>query len=51
MQAWESRTDLRSLIENDEDIMKTVTTRDLDKAFDLKAHFTDIDRTFKAVGL
>jgi adenylosuccinate lyase len=51
MQAWESRQALRKLIEADGEIMAKVTSSDLDKVFDLKVHFTDVGRTFKAVGL
>jgi adenylosuccinate lyase len=51
MQAWESRQALRGLIEADREIMAKVTSADLDKVFDLNVHFTDVGRTFKAVGL
>jgi hypothetical protein len=42
---------LRGLIEADREIMAKVTSADLDKVFDLNVHFTDVGRTFKAVGL
>ena len=51
MAAWDTRTSLRGLIEADAEIMTKVTPADLDKVFDLKVHFRDVARTFKAVGL
>jgi adenylosuccinate lyase len=51
MQAWNTRQDLRTLLEADPVIMKRVSAADLDKVFDLSIHFQDIARTFKAVGL
>jgi adenylosuccinate lyase len=51
LEAWESRKSLRSLIEADGEIMAKVTPADLDAVFDLKVHFRDVNRTFKAVGL
>ena len=51
MAAWETRQSLRGLIEADAEIMTKVTASDLDKVFDLKVHFRDVARTFKAVGL
>ncbi|NQT91675.1 MAG: adenylosuccinate lyase, partial [Lentisphaerae bacterium] len=51
MHAWEKETDFRALVEADPEIMKKVTSEDLDKVFDLNSHFKDVDRTFRAVGL
>lgn len=51
MQAWNTRQDLRTLLEADPVIMQRVSAADLDKVFDLSIHFKDVDRTFKAVGL
>ena len=51
MAAWETRQDLRGLIEADSEVMTKVTSADLDKVFDLSVHFRDVARTFKAVGL
>jgi len=51
MAAWETRQSLRGLIEADPEIMAKVTPAILDKVFDLKVHFRDVARTFKAVGL
>jgi adenylosuccinate lyase len=51
MNAWETGQDLRGLIEADDEIMAKVKPKDLDKVFDLKVHFKDVNRTFRAVGL
>jgi adenylosuccinate lyase len=51
MAAWETGADLRALIEGDPEIMKKVAPGDLERVFDLKTHFRDVERTFKAVGL
>jgi adenylosuccinate lyase len=51
MQAWNTRQDLRTLLEADPVIMQRVSAADLDKVFDLSIHFKDVNRTFKAVGL
>jgi adenylosuccinate lyase len=51
MRAWETGSDLRSLVEADPEIMKHLTAGDLDAVFALETHFRDVDRTFKAVGL
>lgn len=51
MQAWETGEHLSQLLQHDAEVMKVVTSADLKKVFDLKTHFRDIARTFKAVGL
>jgi len=51
MAAWETRQNLRDLVEADPEIMTKVTAADLDRVFDLAVHFKDVARTFKAVGL
>ena len=51
MRAWNTGTELRTLIESDATIMKKVSSDDLDRVFDLDAHFKDVDRTFENVGL
>jgi adenylosuccinate lyase len=51
MASWETGADLRALIEGDPEIMKKVAPGDLERVFDLKTHFRDVERTFKAVGL
>ena len=50
MLAWETQQDLRGLIEADPRAAQ-LKKADLDAAFDLKPHFKDVNRTFKAVGL
>lgn len=51
MKSWETGGDFRTLIESDPEIMTKVKAKDLDRVFDLKVHFKDVNRTFKAVGL
>ena len=51
MQAWETGEQLRDLLARDAEVMAEVTAADLRKVFDLKTHFKDVNRTFKAVGL
>ncbi|MEI8138848.1 MAG: adenylosuccinate lyase [bacterium] len=51
MAAWDSRRNLRDLIEADPEIMAKVSAGDLDQVFNLATHFRDVARTFKAVGL
>jgi len=51
MAAWEGKGVLKDLLAADPDVRKSVTDRDLGRVFDLAAHFRDVDRTFKAVGL
>lgn len=51
MRAWDGAGHLRELIAQDREIMARVTTADLDRVFDISAHFKDVNRTFKAVGL
>ncbi len=50
MRAWETQQELRGLIEADPRAAP-LKPADLDAAFDLKPHFRDVNRTFKAVGL
>jgi adenylosuccinate lyase len=51
MQAWESGADLRRLVQTDAEIAAKVTPRDLDRVFDLKMHFRDVNRTFRLLAL
>ncbi len=51
MQAWETGEHLKALLAKDPDIAAKVSTKDLDQVFDIKTHFRDVNRTFKAVGL
>ena len=51
MRCWEEGEELKKLLSEDPDVAKALTAEDLDALFDLDAHFRDVDRTFKAVGL
>lgn len=51
MKAWESGEQLQSLLRGDAEVMAAVTEADLKRVFDIKTHFRDVNRTFKAVGL
>ena len=51
MQAWETGEQLKELLRQDAEVMKAVTEADLKRVFDVKTHFRDVNRTFKAVGL
>jgi len=51
MQAWETEQDLKQLLLADPRVTRQLQPSDLDAAFDLKPHFKDVNRTFKAVGL
>ena len=49
--AWRTGQPLLELVESDADIAKTVSRRELAACFDLKRHFRDVKRTFRALGL
>ncbi len=51
MRSWETKVPLRQLLEADPQVAAKVSARDLDRVFDLRTHFRDVNRTFKAVGL
>ena len=51
MKAWETGEHLRDLLAADPEVAARVTPADLDRVFDLRVHFRDVNRTFKAVGL
>ncbi len=51
MRAWETGEHLKDLLAKDPDIAQHVGADDLDRVFDIKTHFRDVNRTFKAVGL
>jgi adenylosuccinate lyase len=51
MKSWETGKDFRSLLKADPDVMRGVSEAELDGVFDLKSHFKDVDRTFRAVGI
>jgi adenylosuccinate lyase len=49
MQAWNKKGNFLSLLKKDKDIKKHLSARDLEKAFDLKAQFKNVDTIFKRV--
>ncbi len=51
MRAWETGEQLQDLLKADPEVMAAVTAADLQRVFDVKTHFRDVNRTFKAVGL
>ncbi|HIE11011.1 MAG TPA: adenylosuccinate lyase, partial [Kiritimatiellae bacterium] len=51
MKAWESGEPFREVLRGDPRIVRRLSPAELDRAFDLKPHFRDVDRTFRAVGL
>ncbi len=51
MEAWKSGRPLLELAAADPDISRAVSRRELAACFDLKRHFRDVRRTFRAVGL
>ncbi|HBA84424.1 MAG TPA: adenylosuccinate lyase [Verrucomicrobia bacterium] len=51
MACWETKRPLQELLLEDAEAMKKLNAADVAKAFDLKTHFRDVNRTFKAVGL
>ena len=51
MKAWETGEQLKDLLRADPEVMAAVTEADLKRVFDVRTHFRDVNRTFKAVGL
>jgi adenylosuccinate lyase len=51
MKAWETGGHFQDLLRADDEVMARVTGADLKRVFDLKTHFRDVTRTFRAVGL
>jgi len=51
MESWKTGRPLLDLVAADPDIASVVTRRQLKACFDLKRHFRDVKRTFKALGL
>ncbi len=51
MACWESGEELQVLVRKDKELMKLVSEKDLASVFDLERHFSDVDRTFREVGL
>ena len=51
LEAWRTGQPLLELVAADKDIATTATRRELAACFDLKRHFRDVKRTFRALGL
>jgi adenylosuccinate lyase len=51
MRAWETGADFRHLLEADAEVMRHISTAELDRLFDLSTHFQHVDRTFRLLGL
>ena len=51
LEAWRTGRPLLELVAADADISKVATRRELAACFDLKRHFRDVKRTFRALGL
>jgi adenylosuccinate lyase len=51
MKAWSTGRDLKSLLQQDKRVMKSLTARDLERAFDLRVHFKHVNRIFKRLGI
>jgi adenylosuccinate lyase len=51
MKAWETGAQLKDLLRADKNVMGKVTDKDLEKVFDIRTHFRDVNRTFREVGL
>ena len=51
MACWKSGAEFKALLAKDPEVAAVVTPADLDRVFDIRTHFRDIDRTFTRVGL
>ncbi|MBM4156975.1 MAG: adenylosuccinate lyase, partial [Lentisphaerae bacterium] len=51
MRVWETGADLKALLAADPDVAARLRPGDLDEVFDIRRHFRDVNRTFRAVGL
>ena len=51
MESWKTGRPLLELVAADADVARRATRRELAACFDLKRHFRDVKRTFRAVGL
>ncbi len=51
MRAWDKGEDFKALLMADAEVSGALKKRDLDKLFDVKTHFRNIDRTFRKLGL
>ncbi|MFN2165900.1 MAG: adenylosuccinate lyase, partial [Anaerolineae bacterium] len=48
---WDTGTPLKALLAGDDEVADTVSAEELDRVFDIRTHFRDVDRTFKLLGL
>ncbi len=51
LESWRTGKPLLDLLAADADVVRTATRRELAACFDLKRHFRDVKRTFRALGL
>jgi adenylosuccinate lyase len=51
MLVWETHADLKTLLAADPEVASRLKPGDLDEVFDIRRHFRDVNRTFRAVGL
>lgn len=51
MEAWDTRTQFRTLVENDMDIMDKLSPEDVEKIFDYNDFLVNIDYLFRRAGL
>jgi adenylosuccinate lyase len=51
MTCWETGEPLLELLANDSNVRRIASRAELEKVFDLRAHFRHVDRAFKKVGL
>ena len=51
LEAWRTGRPLLELVATDADVAKNASRRELAACFDLKRHFRDVKRTFRALGL
>ncbi|MFD2629563.1 adenylosuccinate lyase [Oceanobacillus kapialis] len=51
MQAWETATPFRQLIEQDEQITNKLSTEEIDECFDYTYHLKNVDHIFAKIGL
>ena len=51
LESWRTGKPLLDLLAADADVVRTATRRELVACFDLKRHFRDVKRTFRALGL
>lgn len=49
MQVWEKGGDFKALLKKDKDIKKSLSAKEIDRAFDQKHHLRNVDKIFKRV--